>query len=96
MHTIRIGIREAKINLSRLLKHVQDGHSVVITEHGKPVGKLIPVDANTLPLKDRIEALETRGWIETAPRGETRKLPAPLPTPDSLRVQDLLQEDRNR
>lgn len=96
MHTIRIGVREAKINLSKLLKRVQEGHSVVITDRGRPIGKLIPVDAHSLPLKDRLKALENQGWIETAPRGKGQKLPPPLPTPKNLRVQDLLKEDRIR
>jgi len=96
MHVIQIGVREAKINLSKLLKQVQEGHSVIITDRGRPVGKIIPVDTNSLPLEDRLKSLENQGWIEPAPRRKPHKLPPPLPTPKNLRVQDLLQEDRNR
>ena len=94
MQTIRIGVREAKINLSKLLRQVQKGHSVIITDRGRPVGKLIPVDSNSLSLSERLEALIERGWIER--KGEEHRLPPPLPTPDDLRVQELLQEDRDR
>ncbi|NIM97865.1 MAG: type II toxin-antitoxin system prevent-host-death family antitoxin [candidate division Zixibacteria bacterium] len=96
MHTIRIGIREARAHLSKLLKRVQQGYSVIITDRSKPIAKIIPADISLLPLKDRLKALENQGWIETAPGGKRYKLPPPLPTPQDFRVQDLLREDRNR
>ena len=37
-----IGAFEAKTNLSRLLKRVQDGERFVITKHNHPVAELIP------------------------------------------------------
>ena len=39
------GIREARQNLSALLDEVKKGREVVITEHGRPVAKLVPFDA---------------------------------------------------
>jgi len=93
---IHIGVREAKNNLSKLLKYIQQGHSVIITDHGKPVGKLIPVGTDSLPLEDRLKTLENQGWIEAIPDGKRYELPPPLPTPKNLSIQDLLQEDRNR
>jgi prevent-host-death family protein len=38
------GIREARQNLSALLDEVKRGREVVITEHGRPVAKLVPPD----------------------------------------------------
>lgn len=38
------GIREARQNLSRLLEEVRQGREVVITERGRPVAKLVPLD----------------------------------------------------
>jgi len=38
------GIREARQNLSALLDEVKKGREIVITEHGRPVAKLVPVD----------------------------------------------------
>ena len=35
--------QEARSNLSRLLKEAERGEEVVITRHGKPVAKLVPV-----------------------------------------------------
>ena len=38
------GVREARQNLSALLDEVKKGREVVITEHGRPVAKLVPAD----------------------------------------------------
>ena len=47
---ISVGIREAKINLSKLLKRVMKGQEVVITDRGKPVGKVVPIPKEHLPM----------------------------------------------
>jgi len=38
------GVREARQNLSVLLDEVKKGREVVITEHGRPVAKLVPLE----------------------------------------------------
>ena len=94
MQPIRIGVREAKIHLSQLLEDVQIGREIIITNHGKPVGKIIPVPQESLSLADRIEKLERQGWIEPRRAKEERRLPSPLPLPDEI-AQKYLKEDRD-
>jgi prevent-host-death family protein len=36
------GVREARQNLSALLDEVRKGREVLITEHGRPVARLVP------------------------------------------------------
>ena len=38
------GVRETRQNLSALLDEVKKGREIVITEHGRPVAKLVPLD----------------------------------------------------
>ncbi|PYN06470.1 MAG: type II toxin-antitoxin system prevent-host-death family antitoxin [Candidatus Rokuibacteriota bacterium] len=38
------GVREARQNLSALLDEVKKGREIVITEHGRPVAKLVPLE----------------------------------------------------
>ena len=94
MQQIRIGVREAKIHLSRLLEDVQNGKEIIITNHGKPVGKIIPVPQESLTLGERIDRLERQGWIEPRNAKEETLLPSPLPIPDEI-AQRYLQEDRD-
>ena len=39
---MEVGIRQAKIDLSKLVKSVLQGEKVVITNHGKPIVELVP------------------------------------------------------
>ena len=94
MRSLRIGIREAKINLSKLLKNVQKGKEIILTDRGKPVGKIVPMPADSLPLAERIHELERQGWIEPRKKKTMKKLLIPIPIPDEV-AQKFLQEDRN-
>ena len=40
-----VGAFEAKTHLSELLVRVEAGETVTITKHGRPVARLVPVDA---------------------------------------------------
>jgi len=37
-----VGVRELKAQLSGYLKEVKNGRTIVITERGRPVGRIIP------------------------------------------------------
>ncbi|MBI4794033.1 MAG: type II toxin-antitoxin system Phd/YefM family antitoxin [Deltaproteobacteria bacterium] len=39
---MRVGIHEAKTNLSKLIPAVQAGEEVIITKGGRPVARLVP------------------------------------------------------
>lgn len=90
MTEVSVGVRELKTHLSEYLREVQRGRTIVITDHGRPVGRLVPA---TLPLEDRIEVLRRAGVITWS-----GKRPQPV-TPMAKRhgtgtVADLLIEDR--
>lgn len=40
-----VGIRELRDNLSRYLAAVREGDELVITEHGRAIARIIPLDA---------------------------------------------------
>ncbi|MBO8128153.1 MAG: type II toxin-antitoxin system prevent-host-death family antitoxin [Peptococcaceae bacterium] len=93
MENISVGIREAKKNLSKLLKNVQQGAEIILTDRGKPVGKIVPVSQEMLSLEARLKNLEKNGWI-APPKKKVRNIPPPIPIEDQL-AQKILQEDRN-
>lgn len=61
----RIGIRELKSTLSQCVREVKSGRTIVITEHGEPVARIIP---EALSLHDRVEALRKAGTISWSGR----------------------------
>jgi len=40
----RAGIREARQNMSELIEAVRKGREILITDRGKPVARLVPVE----------------------------------------------------
>lgn len=89
-----IGIRDAKSQLSRLLKDVQQGAEWIITDHGTPVAKIAPLTKAEQELDERIAALVRRGWIEPARPGARIPIEA-APVSDDV-AQNWLAEDRDR
>ncbi len=75
-----IGIREARINLSRLIRDVRGGMEIVITDRGTPVAKLVPARGVDLSLEERIRNYESCGLIETCIR-QAQTEPAPIELP---------------
>jgi len=94
MQTASVGIRDAKMHLSKYLKMVQTGAEVIITDRGRPVGKIVPIQNEDLPLEERIKILEDQGLIEEISMQRLKKIPSPIPVPDNL-AQEFLQEDRD-
>ncbi len=87
----QIGIREAKINLSKYLKLVKAGQEVILTDRGCPVGKIVPIEKTELPLNVRVRHLEEAGLLE--PENKTSKMSPPIPI-GGKGAQQYLQEDR--
>ncbi len=51
-----VGIYEAKVKLSELLERVEAGQEITITNHGRPVARLVAVPTRTRKqLRDLIE-----------------------------------------
>jgi prevent-host-death family protein len=96
MAAITVGVREAKGNLSRLLKRVREGIQVVITDRGEPVGRIVPVEKEDLSLADRLKDLEKRGILRAKGRGKHLKVPRPVQMPKKVDLQAMLREDRDR
>ena len=94
MQPTSVGIRDAKMHLSKYLKMVQQGAEVTITDRGRPVGKIIPIHTKEMPLKERIKRMEDRGQIKPVTAEGQVKLPPPIPVPHGI-AQQLLQEERN-
>ena len=90
--TRKLGVREAKARLSYLLREAQQGREYTITDRGKEVAKIVPVDKAQQPLSERIRGLEEAGIIEPGPNRPIA-VPPPLPIEHGL-ARRLLDHDR--
>lgn len=86
-----VGIRELNQNASRVVARAKAGESMTITEHGRPVARIIPIR------KSRVEQLIEEGRA-TPPTTDIRDLPPPRPRqpgePLLSEVIDEMREDR--
>jgi prevent-host-death family protein len=67
-----IGAYDAKTHLPRLLDEVERGESITITEHGRPVARLVPVSSRTASPETVIAALRTARSGVRRGRGSVR------------------------
>jgi prevent-host-death family protein len=67
-----VGVRELRQRASELLRRVEHGESIEITDRGRPVAVLVPVP------DDPLERLRAAGEL-TQPDGDLDDLPEPLP-----------------
>jgi prevent-host-death family protein len=85
-----VGVRELKANLSAVLRRVKAGTTVVITDRGTPVGRIVPERAS---LDAKLHDLAAAGLIAWS--GERlRSVPPLARTRGPKTVADLLLEDR--
>lgn len=85
-----IGIRELKSKLSECVREVKRGGTVVVTEHGRAVARLVP-EADSLD--DRLEMLKKTGTMLWSGRRLGRAAPGVRPRARRT-VADLLVENR--
>ena len=83
---MEIGVRELRDKLSRHLAEVQQGRTVTITDHGRPIARIVPVQRPT-----RLEVLRDEGRIRP---GRHRKRAAPDPVAPTGAVSDLVDDQR--
>jgi prevent-host-death family protein len=82
-----VGIRELRAGLSRYVEQVKQGEEIVVTEHGKPVARLVPMNGER-----KIDRLIREGVVIPA-RSRTGWLPEKL-IPVRGSVSDIVIEQR--
>lgn len=90
MAITQVSIRELKSRLSHYLRLTKAGESVVITDRGTPIGRIVPAAA---PVEERIEAMVQTGLVLWN-RKKLRPMPPVAKARGKRTVADLLIEDR--
>lgn len=73
-----VGVRELRQRASELLRLVEQGEVIEITDRGRPVARLTP-----LPTGTPLEQMWAAGEIEPA-SGDIEDLPEPVVLPDGV------------
>lgn len=88
-----VSIRELKSRLSHFLRLTKAGQSLVITDRGTPIGRIVPIEQTGIRLDERLEAMQRAGQMQWS----GRKL-SPIKPMARVRgkrsVADLLVDDR--
>lgn len=95
MSVTTVGIRELKTHLSKYMRRVKSGEIVIITEHGKPVGRIVPNAEYSI--EERMLALRESGFLSWEGEGLPPKLEPREPTTrlnSNITAADLILEDR--
>jgi len=83
-------VTKLKASLSEYLRQVKQGRTLVITERGKPVGRLVPVGQS---LDEKLEGMRKAGQIEWSGK-RLRPMKPVARVKHGFSVADLLIEDR--
>lgn len=85
------GVRELKARLSHFIRSVKEGESVVVTEHGTPVARIVPFSAEKIT--ERLGMLKEQGLIAWGGGRLAPHVPVTLARAEGS-VADLLLDDR--
>ncbi|MGH9465852.1 MAG: type II toxin-antitoxin system Phd/YefM family antitoxin [Terriglobales bacterium] len=68
-----VGVRDLKNRLSEHLRQVKAGHEILVTEHGRRIAKLCPVEPAPEWLQEMVRNGEV-SWSGGKPRGANIRL----------------------
>ncbi|TAK23996.1 MAG: type II toxin-antitoxin system prevent-host-death family antitoxin [Chloroflexota bacterium] len=95
---VRAGIAELKASLSEYLRRVKAGEEVIVTEHGRPIARLAPIERTNGPTDSELDELVAAGILSPPKRplskeelAELRALRVQLP-PGASVLEALLEE----
>jgi prevent-host-death family protein len=86
----RVGVRELRQNLSVYLRRVRRGEALEVTERGRPVATLQPLDQ----IDDPLARLEARGLVVRRGKGNLAQLPPPQKVKLDRPLSEILEELR--
>lgn len=76
------GVAEARNKFTHLLERVEDGETVIITKHGKPVAELRPAAT----AKPRMTEAERQAWYDEFVKRRNARPPLSAPAAELVRA----------
>ena len=90
MSDLLVGVRELRNHLSEYLRRVKAGEILIITEHGKPIGRIVPTGQS---IEERMRSLAEAGFLAWNENKLEPSEPVAVNRGDRM-VSDLIAEDR--
>ena len=87
-----VGIRELKAQLSEYIREIKKGNTVVITEHGLAVGRIIPASESS---EERIQGLIHSGFADWNGKKLKAGKPVAKIKPGSKMLAEIVSENRD-
>jgi prevent-host-death family protein len=88
---IKVGTRELKSRLSEYLRRVKGGETIIVTERGKSIGQIIPIQPG---IDEKLQAVVEAGLAEWSGKKVTPARPAAI-NRSRKQISDLVFEDRD-
>lgn len=85
-----VGVRQLKAGLSNYLRQVKAGSTVVITERGQPIGRIVPIETT---VEERLRKLQQAGLVSWSGR-KLEPVESAVHIGGDRTVAELLLEDR--
>ena len=77
---ITTGVRDLKNNLSKYLNSVKNGAGILVTEHGRPIARILPEPQKKKSIEEQLAPLVADGVVHLP---STKLRPAARPTIES-------------
>jgi antitoxin (DNA-binding transcriptional repressor) of toxin-antitoxin stability system len=92
-----VGVRELKANLSRVLREVQSGETVLITDRGRVIAELRQPGLGSValtPTEQKLAELAAKGVLKLAEKPLYAYEPSPISVPEGT-LQALIDDMRD-
>jgi prevent-host-death family protein len=90
MTEFKVGTRELKNKLSEYLRRVKAGETIIVTEHGKSIGQIVPIKPT---VEERLRMMVDAGQAEWNGKKLRHYQPIAVNKSDH-QLSDLVVEDR--
>lgn len=94
---MEVSVRELKARLSVYLRRVQHGEEVVVTNRGRPIGRIVPVPPERdMTEADTVRELRRLPWIRAGAGGKPAGAADPFRVrPGEKTLSDIVLEERD-
>jgi prevent-host-death family protein len=82
---VEIAVSEAKGQLTELLRRAEAGEEIILTRHGRPAGKIVPIARPRLTREERLKLIRE---VQQMAAGKL------TPGPDAAHSQDFLYDEQ--